>query len=190
MQFTAQRNLSNQRDSASWDSDPVGLLEIERDMRRIYGALGLFRQFGEQPADKIVSGVAFGVSNLKKLLPNLAAVIDVDEAGMSHSLGHALSFGIKDLVAADDSRLSIGEERKRDMLPVGEFFEDCFRVVADRGKTDASGFKSVLRLLQLHELRFAIRSPVCRTEEEQYETILALDRLKRLFIPELVASAE
>lgn len=62
--------------------------------------------------------------------------------------------------------------------------------VADGGKSEASPLQLFVPALQLHELRFAIGSPVCRTEEDEHQTVATHQRLQRLRAAELVASAE
>lgn len=52
-------------------------------------------------------------------------------------------------------------------MPVGEKFQDFFRVVADGRQLEALFFKSRDSALQLDQLPFAEGSPVGGTEEEE-----------------------
>src|ERR1035438_1009504 len=74
-------------------------------------------------------------------------------------------------VRPDRLRFVIGQEWKRDRLSLGKLQQDAIAVVADRRKAPARPLQYRRIVLQLHELPFAIRSPICRTEEHQHETL-------------------
>jgi hypothetical protein len=50
--------------------------------------------------------------------------------------------------------------------------------------------ESLFRVLQLHELRLAERSPIRRTEEQQHCPVRAFQSLVGYVVPELVAGRE
>ena len=75
-------------------------------------------------------------------------------------------------------------------MPAGKIFQDCWAVVADRGQLQSLRFESLLRGLQLHELRFAEGSPISRPKEDQHGTVCALERLIGLFPAELIRQSK
>ena len=78
----------------------------------------------------------------------------------SFQLGHPLRFCIQHVKAADDVGIRISQQRKFDVMTLGEISEDCWAVITDRSQFDALVVESCPSGLQLHELRFAKRSPV------------------------------
>jgi hypothetical protein len=75
-------------------------------------------------------------------------------------------------------------------VPLGEILQDCRTVVADRGQFESLRLKSLFCVLQLHELRFAERSPIGRTEEEKDGALRPFERLVGLFTAELIGQSE
>ena len=75
-------------------------------------------------------------------------------------------------------------------MPAGKIFQDCWAVVADRGQLQSLRFESLLRGLQLHELRFAEGSPIGRAEEHQHGTACTLERLIGLFPAKLIVQSK
>jgi hypothetical protein len=61
-------------------------------------------------------------------------------------------------------------------------------VVANCSEFDPLGFEPLLGVLQLHELRFAERSPIGGPEEEQHRSIGPFQCLVCLFVAKLIAS--
>ena len=55
-------------------------------------------------------------------------------------------------------------------MPLGEILQDGGTIVANRGQLKSLRLKSLLCVLQLHELRFAEGSPISGTEEKQNRT--------------------
>jgi len=78
------------------------------------------------------------------------------------------------------------EQRKVNILPRGEVFQDGLTVVADCRQLKPVFFKSFLGILQLHELRLAERSPVGRAEEKQNRALQTFQCVVRLFVTELI----
>ena len=136
-------------------------------MRRFDGLAHLLREFGEKPANDIVRREAVRVLSIEILLANIAVFVDIEKAGMRHPFGHTLRFYIKDIKAANDLGIWVGQQRKFDIVPLREVHEDGWAVVANCSKLDALLFESSFSVLQLHELRFAERSPVGGTEEKE-----------------------
>ena len=56
-------------------------------------------------------------------------------------------------------------------MSVREILQDCRAVVADGSELQPLRFESLLRGLQLHELRFAEGSAIGRAEEQEHRTI-------------------
>jgi hypothetical protein len=56
-------------------------------------------------------------------------------------------------------------------VPFREVFEDCRAVVANRRQLDPLLLESFFGVLQLDELRFAIRSPIGGAEEEENRSV-------------------
>jgi hypothetical protein len=73
--------------------------------------------------------------------------------------------GIQDSDGPDDFRFRIREQGDRDALPLCEVGENFGRVVGDDDNSQALLTELVGILLQLDELRFAIRSPICGAVE-------------------------
>jgi hypothetical protein len=74
--------------------------------------------------------------------------------------------------------------------PGREIGQRGHRVIADRRQADAGFAKVGKTALQLHELRFAIRSPVCRAEEDNDRAIRTEQRSQRPLLTALIAEAE
>ncbi len=88
--------------------------------------------------------------------------------------------------AADDPRLGVGKEWEFDFVPRSKVLEDCRAVIADGCQFDSLFFKSLFRILQLHELRFAEGSPVGGPEEEQNRTVRSLQCFVGLLMAKLI----
>lgn len=76
------------------------------------------------------------------------------------------------------------------MLPLGKVLENGLGIIADGRQADALVFKSLLGLLQLHELHLAEGSPVCRAEKQQDRPVLAQDGAVALLVAKLVTGLE
>jgi hypothetical protein len=72
-------------------------------------------------------------------------------------------------------------------MPVGEKLQDFFRVITDGSKFDPLFLEARGCILQLDQLPFTERSPVCGTEEEQNRAALAFQSLESLDPAELIA---
>jgi len=62
-----------------------------------------------------------------------------------------------------DPRLGVGKESEFDFVPRSKVLADCRAVIADGCQFDSLFFKSLLRIVQLHELRFCRRVASRRT---------------------------
>jgi hypothetical protein len=109
---------------------------------------------------------------------------------VGHPFGHAVRFCIEHLEAANDFGVRVSQEGKLDFVPLGEVLEDSLAIVANRGQLKSLRFKSLFRVLQLHELRFAEGSPVGGTEEKEDSAVRALERLVGLFMAELIGQGK
>jgi hypothetical protein len=101
-------------------------------------------------------------------------------------LGHPFGFAVEHLETSDDFRIGVSQYRKLDLVPLGEILQDRRAIVADSGQFESLRFKSLLRVLQLHELRFAEGSPIGRAEEKKDRALRALQSLVGLFLAELI----
>src|SRR5258707_11013014 len=71
-------------------------------------------------------------------------------------------------------------------MPISEILQDSLAIIANGGQLQALRLKSLLCVLQLHELRFAEGSPVSRTEEQKDGALASLERLVRLLMTKLI----
>jgi len=72
-------------------------------------------------------------------------------------------------------------------VPVGEIFQDFFRVVTDGRQLDSLLLESWDSALQLDQLPLAERSPIRRTEKEKSGAVRSFQRFESLYPPKLVA---
>ena len=135
-------------------------------MRRICGLAHFLRQFREQLPNDIIRRKAVRVFCFEILLANYTAVVNVEKSRMRHPFVHALHFCIQDVKAANDFGIGIGQQGKLHTVALGKVREASLNIVANRGQLDALLLESRFGVLQLHELRFAKRSPVRGTEEK------------------------
>ena len=82
---------------------------------------------------------------------------------------------VEDAEGADDAGICVGEERESDAAAGGKGGEDLWGVVADGGEVEAALLEFTEMDLQLHELSFAVGSPIGGAEEEQDEAFWALE---------------
>jgi hypothetical protein len=97
-------------------------------------------------------------------------------------------FGIQDVVGANGLRIRVGQQGEIDLPAVRKRFQDFRRVVADGGQLDSLLLELGFGALQLDQLRFAVGSPVGRTEKEQHGAIGASERIEGLLFAELIGS--
>lgn len=135
-------------------------------MWRFGGLAHFLDQFREKFRDNVVRREAIGILCFEIFLANKSALVNVEKPRMRHPLVHTLRFGIKNIKVADDPRIGIGQQGKLDLVAFGKVHEDRLTVVANRGQLEALLLECRLGVLQLHELRFAKRSPVRGTEEK------------------------
>src|SRR5260370_20830932 len=76
------------------------------------------------------------------------------------------------------------------MSPLGEVFQDCFRIVTECSYLDALALKSRFRGLQLDQLLFAVRSPIGGTERQKNRSIWPSQRVEGLLVAKLIAGRE
>ena len=143
----------------------VGLRKREPEVGSFEALAYLLGQFVEKFRDNVVRGEAVRVLRFEILLTNNAAVIDVEKSGMRHPFVHTLGFCIENVKAANDLGIRIGQQGKLDVMAIRKVYQDGLAIVANRGEPDALLFELCFCVLQLHQLGFAKRSPVRRTEE-------------------------
>ena len=91
------------------------------------------------------------------------------------------------MIGPNSLGIRIGQQRKVDLSPVGEVFQDFWAVVTDGGKLNALLLKSGFGVLQLDQLPFAVGSPVGRTEKQMNRAVRSLQRFECLLHAKLVA---
>ena len=119
-----------------------------------------------------------------------AATVDDERAGERIPVELVLRVDrrVEDAVALDRVRARVGQQRKRDATSRREIGQRGHRVIADRGQAHAGLANLGKTALQLHELRFAVRSPVGRAEEDDDGALRTEQRLQRLDLPLLIAA--
>jgi len=75
-------------------------------------------------------------------------------------------------------------------LPPGKIGQNFDRVVGDHGHAEALRAKLIYVLLQLDELRLAVRSPIGRAKEHQHRAAGPHDRLQVAHAAGLVSEVE
>src|SRR5262249_59418866 len=74
---------------------------------------------------------------------------------------------------ANHLRLRVGQQRIRNMKTLSEFLKDLRVVVSHCCQSYFVLLKSCLGFLQLDQLLFAERSPICRTDKQKHQAISA-----------------
>jgi hypothetical protein len=127
--------------------------------------------------------VAFLVRVLENARCDDSTSIDEERPGERNPVLVAIGrrYGrVEDSVLANDTRADIRQQRKRYAASRCKIRQDRHRVIADCRQPEA-GFANFLRTaLQLHELRFAIESPIGGPEEDEYCALRSHHGLKRL----------
>src|SRR6266852_1615079 len=160
-------DFSGQSDPAAGGHGAIGLCQGESKMRRLDILAHFLGEFGEEFSNDIVRREAVRVLDLEIRAANNAFRVDVEESGVRHPLVHTFRFRIEDLEAANQAGILICKQWELDFMPVRKVLQDRRTVITDRRKFDSLRFKSLLGILQLHELPFAEGSPIRGTEEEE-----------------------
>src|ERR1700757_2497592 len=159
-------------------------------MRRFDGAAHFLGEFGEQLPDDVVGGKAIRILRFEVFLTDGSGLIDIEKPGVRHSFGHALSFCVKDIEAANDLRIGISQNRKFDFVPLAKIHEDRWTIVAYCSQIEPLLLEPFFGVLQLHELRFAEGSPIGGTKEKENCSFWTLQCLIGLFVPKLIRQGE
>jgi len=167
MNIGRQPHLGNQSDPTSGNTGAIGLFGGELKMRRFDRAAYLFVQFRKKLGNDVIPGESLPVLGFEKLFLNYALGIDKEKSGTRHTLELPDRFCVQNVIGANGLRFGVGEERKFDVPPASEVFQDFLAVVADGRDFDSLFLKSCFRALQLDQLPFAVRSPVGRTKEKE-----------------------
>jgi len=77
-----------------------------------------------------------------------------------------------------------------DLVAVGKVLQDCRAIVTDGSQLDPLFLKSLFRILQLDELRFAERSPISGAEEKKNCPIRSPQGFVRLWAIKLITQRE
>jgi hypothetical protein len=101
-----------------------------------------------------------------------------------------LDDGVDDAVPPDGGGADVRQERKGDLVPIGEVSQNLLRVVRDRRQSDAVLAEFVDPTLQLDELRAAVRSPIRGAEEYQHGAARPHDRFEGADAAGLIRKAE
>ena len=160
-------HLGNEAHPIAWRRNTVRLRQAEPKMWDLDVLAHFFGQLRKEFFNNVVRGKSVQFVPLKELLANHSASIDIEKPRMRHSFGHSLPVRVKNLEGSNHFRIRVAQERKVDLVPVGKVLQDCRAIVADGSQLDPLLLKSLFRILQLDELRFAERSPISRTEEKK-----------------------
>src|SRR5713226_2282295 len=160
-------DFSGQCDPAAGDHSAVRLCQSESKMRCFDILAHFLGKHRGKLSDDIIRREAVSVFGFEIRVANNAFRVDIEESGARHSLVHTFRFGIEDVEDANQAGIRIRKQRKFNLMPVGKILQYRRTVVTDRREFYALGFKSLLGILQLHELRFAKGSPIRGTEEEE-----------------------
>jgi hypothetical protein len=90
---------------------------------------------------------------------------------MRHPFLFSDGFGVQDLEHPNDIGIGIGQKREINLVPVSEVLKDCPTIVANSSHCKTALRKLDLGALQLNQLRFAERSPVRRSKEQQHGSV-------------------
>lgn len=82
---------------------------------------------------------------------------------------------VEDAICADQRRFTIRNQRERDAPGVGELLQGFRGVVTDGDQPETLLLDISETALQFHELRFAVRSPVCGAKEHQHGAFRTVD---------------
>src|SRR5260370_26185986 len=91
-----------------------------------------------------------------------------------------LHMRVEDAEILDDLGLRVRKQRIGDALAFREISQNANGIVADRGNSQALLTKPFGILLQLHELRFAVRSPIRGPEEDHHGSLRSANRIEIL----------
>src|ERR1700747_2295859 len=88
------------------------------------------------------------------------------------------------------SEFGISQQWEFDFMALGEVLQDSPTIVADRRELQSLRFKPLLCVLQLHELRFAKRSPIGGAEEKENRTLRTFQCLVGLLMAKLIGQSK
>ena len=116
--------------------------------------------------------------------------VDIEKPGTRHSSRHPSRLRVEDIETADNQGIGVGQQRKIDLVPAGEVFQDCLTIVADGSDLDSVLFEPLSGILQLHELRFAERSPIGGAHKEKNCSVRSSQLLDGLLMTKLIAQSK
>ncbi len=90
----------------------------------------------------------------------------------------------------NDLGLGIRQQGSSNVLPLREIRQDLYRIIEDRDNPQPLLLELLDVLLQLDELRFAVRSPVRGPVEDHYGSLGTANGVKVLHSSVLIRSAE
>ena len=111
-------------------------------------------------------------------------------AGVRDAERPAGRFRIQDAEALDHCGPFVRQERKRDATCRGKRLQGRRWIVADRCQPDAALLEIGCTLLQLHQLRLAVGSPISRSEEHEHRAVRSEHGLQRLRAAVLIDQGE
>src|SRR5258707_6079990 len=136
-------------------------------MRGLNRLRDFLAQFREQLGNNAISGKALPVLCLEKLFSDDPVGIDKEVSRPGKTFLHAGGLRVKATISPDGVRIGVRQHRVFDLVPVGEIFQDFFRVVTDGRQLDSLLLESWDSALQLDQLPLAERSPIRGTEKEK-----------------------
>jgi hypothetical protein len=93
-------------------------------VRRLYTFTHVLRQFRKKLANDIVRCEAVGIFGFEVRLANDSIFVNLEEPRVRHPFGHSLRFRIQHVETTNDLGIRVGQQRKLDMVAVGEVHED------------------------------------------------------------------
>src|SRR5271154_5639071 len=146
-------------------------------MRRIDVSRHFLCKFWEKLSNKAVRRKPIGLFPLKIFFSNDAGCVDIEVPGMRHPFLFSGGLSVQDLEHPNDLGIWIGQKREINLVPVSKILQYRRTIVANSRQCKTVLRKLRLGALQLNQLRFAERSPVRRSEEQEDGPIGSTQRL-------------
>src|SRR5271169_1307533 len=185
-----QPHFGSYRDASPGNAGAIGLLEGDLEVRGFDCFAHFLAQFREKFGNDTVSRKPLAVFRFEEFFLNDAFRVDVEIARARKALLHPSCLLIEDAICLDDPGFGVSEQRVLNLVPLRKELQDFFRVVADSRQLDPLLFESWNCTLQLDQLPFAKRSPVCGAEKEEDGSARALQRIESLCPAKLIANGE
>jgi len=104
--------------------------------------------------------------------------------------GFRLHRFVEDPERTDDVRIRVGQQGEGDLFAIREILQHGHRIVADGGQPQAAFPNQAIVAFQLHELGFAVGSPIRRAVEDQQGALGSHDGFEGLSLAGLIRRRE